>query len=82
MLKKSMSAMTASTQFSLVGSSMLGSQPSDSIESSGVLVSAKIRRGWDWRKGLPKETSGADILRILRLGLAKDMARSWAEGNE
>ena len=34
-------------------------------------------RGWDWRKGLGKDAQGEDVLRILRLGLAKDIARHW-----
>ncbi|KZF24293.1 hypothetical protein L228DRAFT_281381 [Xylona heveae TC161] len=58
---------------------------------SGVLVppglsESKTQRGWDWRVGLlrrgphgaePAEVSGQDVLRILRVGLAKELARGW-----
>ncbi|KAL2351055.1 hypothetical protein BJ546DRAFT_355272 [Cryomyces antarcticus] len=59
---------------------MLGS--SGSVSSSGVLVRAEVRRGWDWRKGLGRAAKGEDVLRILRLGLAREIARAWAEGVE
>ena len=36
-----------------------------------------VKRGWDWRKGLEKDAKGEDVLRILRLGLAKDIAKHW-----
>lgn len=48
--------------------------PSRSMGSSGVLVSGNIKRGWDWRSGLPREVKGAEVLRELRLGLAKQLA--------
>lgn len=47
--------------------------------SGGGVLDAK--RGWDWRKGLKREAKGEDLLRILRLGLARDVARVWVGGD-
>ena len=86
MLKKSVSALTASSTFSLIGSDMIESartrsgSGSGSVGSSGVLVprsdaeAATTERGWDWRARLPEDAAGEDILRILRLGLAKGLS--------
>ncbi|KAJ9648222.1 hypothetical protein H2199_001075 [Coniosporium tulheliwenetii] len=84
MLKKSISNLTASTQFSMVGSSMLASRENiaPSTEGSGVLVKGEVKRGWDWRKGLSRNAGGEDVLRVLRLGVAQEMARAWVEGEE
>ena len=82
LLKKTMSSMSSS--FSLVGSSMLDSESSNGIGSSRALIKSQEdkKRGWDWRKGLAESAEGADVLRILRLGLAKDIARHWiSEGD-
>ncbi|KAI9682158.1 MAG: hypothetical protein M1817_000212 [Caeruleum heppii] len=86
-LKKTLSSMTASSG-SVLGRSMLESfTMTDSMESggSGVLVKRKDgtddnkKRGWDWRGGLVKGAKGEDVLRILRLGLAKELATAWVE---
>jgi hypothetical protein len=80
MLRKSTSNITnasGTSSFSLVGSSMFASQLKQSMSSSGVLVKGNTKRGWDWRRGITASTTGEDILRILRLGLAKDLARAW-----
>jgi hypothetical protein len=77
MLRKSTSNVSGTSSFSLVGSSMLASQLKQSIESSGVMVKGNVKRGWDWRRGISAGTTGEDLLRILRLGLAKDLARAW-----
>lgn len=47
-----------------------------SIGSSGVLVSrpGDVARGWDWRVGLPEAIKGEDVLRSLRLGLARGLS--------
>jgi hypothetical protein len=76
MFKKTQSNLSASIfSFSMIGSQMLESgPPSRSMGSSGVLVSGNIKRGWDWRSGLPREVKGAEVLRELRLGLAKQLA--------
>jgi hypothetical protein len=58
-----------------------GSGPT-SAGSSGVLVprpgdrdgNAGSVRGWDWRVGLPEGTRGEDVLRMLRLGLARGLS--------
>ncbi|KAJ5096328.1 hypothetical protein NUU61_005684 [Penicillium alfredii] len=85
LLKKSVSGVSAST-FSVIGNDMLelartrsgsGSDPA-SVGSSGVLVPRPSdkdgrERGWDWRVGLPETTKGADVLRMLRLGLARGL---------
>ncbi|KAL8656429.1 MAG: hypothetical protein Q9226_002667 [Calogaya cf. arnoldii] len=95
MLKKSISNMTSSSSaFSLIESSMMDSETRESTGSEGVMVNMveksntvtakgdEVRRGWDWRKRLSPDTTGADLLRMLRLGLAKDIARAWVEGEE
>ena len=38
------------------------------------------QRGWDWRLEVKEGTTGDDVLRILRLGLAKEVARAWVDG--
>ncbi|KAI9778940.1 MAG: hypothetical protein M1835_004806 [Candelina submexicana] len=92
MLKKSLSSMTSSSGFSF---EMLGSGQSSfkesrgkdsggrrSIGSSGVLVGGdgkEVKRGWDWRKGITREGKAEDVLRILRVGLAKELARGWID---
>ena len=40
-----------------------------------------VKRGWDWRKGVRSDAKGEDVLRVLRLGLARDMAKAWIIGN-
>ncbi|TVY31118.1 Nucleoporin [Lachnellula hyalina] len=77
MLRKSTSNTSGTSSFSMVGSSMLASQLKQSMGGSGVLVKGNIKRGWDWRRGVSAGTTGDDVLRILRLGLAKDLAKAW-----
>ena len=63
---------------------MLDSESSNGIGDSRALVKhgEDKNRGWDWRKGLAGEAKGEDVLRILRLGLANDIARHWiSEGS-
>ncbi|OBT85464.1 hypothetical protein VE02_06185 [Pseudogymnoascus sp. 03VT05] len=76
LLKKSTSSMSGTSSFSMVGSSMIASQLQKSIGGSGVLVKENLHRGWDWRKGLTAEMTSGDVLKILRYGLAKELARS------
>ncbi|ROV89855.1 hypothetical protein VMCG_09508 [Cytospora schulzeri] len=66
----------------LSGSSMLASQLHRSVSGSSTAGGAlapkgNLRRGWDWRSGLESSTSAEDVLRILRLGLTKDLAKLW-----
>jgi hypothetical protein len=81
LLKKSTSNLTtASSQFSLVGSSMLDSREVEqgtSSDGSAVMVKGHLKRGWDWRTGFKRGTQPADVLRVLRLGIGKELARSW-----
>jgi hypothetical protein len=77
MLRKSTSNTSGTSSFSLVGSSMLASQLKQSMSTSGVLVKGSIKRAWDWRRGISAGMTGEDVLRILRLGLAKDLAKAW-----
>lgn len=55
---------------------------SSGIGSSKALVKSQeeVQRGWDWRKGLGEKAKAEDVLRILRLGLAKDIAKHWIAG--
>jgi hypothetical protein len=75
LLKKSTSSMSGTSSFAMVGSSILASQLQRSIGSSGVLVKENVQRGWDWRKGLTSGMTSKDVLRILRHGLAREVAR-------
>lgn len=88
LLKKSVSNLTtASSQFSLVGSEMLGSGSGTggvSTESSGVLVGGargkEVKRAWDWRVGFKgRKVVGVDVCRLLRLGIAEEIGRAWVE---
>ncbi|KAH8811679.1 hypothetical protein F5884DRAFT_750046 [Xylogone sp. PMI_703] len=74
MLRQSTSNISGSSSFSLVESSMVASQLKQSM--SGSLPVGNVKRGWDWRSGLTASTTSADLLRMLRLGLAKDLARA------
>jgi hypothetical protein len=75
-LKKSLSSLSAST-FSVIGNEMFSGPAS--AGSSGVPVPRPgdkdgRARGWDWRAGLPETTRGEDVLRMLRLGLARGLS--------
>lgn len=85
LLKKSVSSLTASSSFSFIGSDMLESARMRSVSgagsgsSSAVLVShgqngEPVQRGWDWRAGLPEEAKAEDVLKMLRLGLARGVS--------
>ncbi|KAI8933509.1 hypothetical protein NX059_009246 [Plenodomus lindquistii] len=60
------------------------STTSTSAEASSILVQGAgiqdVRRGWDWRKGFGKTAGGGDVLRVLRLGVAREIGRAFAEG--
>ncbi|KAF4987860.1 hypothetical protein FGRMN_10117 [Fusarium graminum] len=60
--------------YMMTGSSVLVNHLHKSISAG-----AKANRGWDWRKGWLATSKGEDVLRKLRLGLAKDLAALWLE---
>ncbi|KAL9053674.1 MAG: hypothetical protein Q9162_004625 [Coniocarpon cinnabarinum] len=76
-LKRSGSNLSGS-QFSLIGSDLLKqSQTKSSASNSGVLVKGSVKRAWDWRQGFDRHAESVDVLKILRLGLAKEISRTW-----
>ncbi len=84
-LQKSTSNLTtASSQYSLIGSADFSSRDGHSNENSAILVKGghvdASKRGWDWRKGFNKGAMGEDIIRILRLGITRELAQAFAEG--
>jgi hypothetical protein len=86
MLKKSVSSLTASSSFSFIGNDMLESARTRSVSREGSGSSSAVfvprpgdrkdplQRGWDWRTGLSEDAKGEDILRMLRLGLARGVS--------
>ncbi|WYZ41366.1 hypothetical protein EsH8_V_000261 [Colletotrichum jinshuiense] len=76
LMRKSTSSLSGSS-YMLSGSSMLASQLHRSISGGSGLSLAKTKRGWDWRSGLTAGASADDVLRILRLGLSRDLATLW-----
>ena len=87
MLKKSVSSGTNSNfSFSMMGSEMMArseesgrSTGGRSIGGSGVLVAGEkteyMERGWDWRaKFKGKQATGADVLKALRTGIARELS--------
>lgn len=85
LLQKSTSNMTtASSQYSLIGSTEFGSADGQSTDGSAVLVRGgqvdESKRGWDWRKGFGKNATGSDIIRVIRLGISREISRAYAEG--
>jgi hypothetical protein len=84
-LSKSTSNLTtASSQYSLIGSVDFGSADGHSADGSTVFVKGghvdDSRRGWDWRKGFPKGAKSEYIIAVLRLGVAREIGRAFAEG--
>lgn len=83
-LAGSLYSLINSADFSASSSVMAGG---GSAEGSGVLVkggnregSAPEQRGWDWRAGFPKGAGGKELVRVLRLQVAREVARCFAEG--
>lgn len=74
LMKKSTSSLSGSS-YIMSGSSMLASHLHRSMAAGD-----KVNRGWDWRRAWMASTTGDDVLRRLRLGLAKDLATLWLEG--
>jgi hypothetical protein len=42
-----------------------------------LLSKGDIRRGWDCRERVRVGMGAEEVLRVLRLGLARDLARAW-----
>ncbi|KAK3988334.1 hypothetical protein QBC44DRAFT_243799 [Cladorrhinum sp. PSN332] len=62
----------------LAGNSLVASQLQRSLSGgSGALGKVNVKRGWDWRSEMSAKTTGEDVMRRLRLGLAKDLASLW-----
>ncbi|EAW10924.1 putative nuclear pore complex subunit Nup85 [Aspergillus clavatus NRRL 1] len=87
LLKKSVSSLTASSTFSFIGSDMIESAKNRTMSTSGSISSSAVlvprpgdeghkgqERGWDWRAGLPEDIKGEEVLKILRLGLARGLS--------
>ena len=85
MLRKETSGMTGSSQFSLVGSSLLNASREDAkmeeSRESGMMVEKPEgeSRGWDWRKGLKRTSKASEVLQVLRLVVAERVADAWSE---
>ncbi|KAF2713601.1 hypothetical protein K504DRAFT_462114 [Pleomassaria siparia CBS 279.74] len=83
-LQKSTSNLTGSSQFSMIGSHDSESMEGVSTENSGVLIRGSnvddAKRAWDWRKGMRKEAKGEDVVRLLRLGIGRETARAFTQG--
>lgn len=70
----------ASGSLVLAGSTMVATQLKNSLSGGLVGSGAKmnpVKRGWDWRADMPAKTTGYDVMRRLRLGVAKDLAGLW-----
>jgi len=82
LMQKSTSGLSSqSGSYVLTGSSMLASQLHRSISAAGpggsAVLGKNVKRGWDWRTGLRSGASSRDVLRMVRLGLSRDLARLW-----
>ena len=53
----------------------------EGVDGSGS-DSVQIKRRWDWRMGWKGGAKGEDVLRLLRLNVAKELARAWLDGEE
>jgi hypothetical protein len=66
------------TNLMLGGSSVMASQLQKSLSGTGALGKVAVKRGWDWRTEVAAfKTKGEDVMKRLRLGLAKDLAGLW-----
>ncbi|KAG5985971.1 hypothetical protein E4U54_005696, partial [Claviceps lovelessii] len=76
LMQKSTASLSGSS-YVLSGSSMLASHVQRSRLADGGKTTTP--RGWDWRRGWQASSKGENVLRRLRLGLSKDLARLWLE---
>ena len=78
LLKQSISEVTASSRFSLVGSSM--QDGSAASRDGGGDKAEETRRGWDWRQGVASGVEGEALLEELRAVIARTVADAWVSG--
>ncbi|KAK0668813.1 hypothetical protein QBC41DRAFT_356240 [Cercophora samala] len=64
------------------GPGRVASELSKSLSGGAGGRVGNVKRGWDWRvgEGIGRNTKGQEVMRRLRLGLAKDVAGLWLEG--
>lgn len=82
LLQKSASGLSGSS-YSLIGSQDFSADGMSTDSSTVLVAGGKVddgKRGWDWRRGFSKGAKGADLLRVLRLGVSRELARCFAEG--
>lgn len=93
LLGRSQSSGLSGSQFSFVNGSGQSSQElaaSQVSSGSEMLVRRGVAgvspsdaavqgRGWDWRSGFPRGATGEDVLAVLRLTLAKEIAGPWLD---
>lgn len=79
LLRKSTSSLSGTSSYVMTGSSIFASQLHRSLSggSGGVPGRVTTKRGWDWRSGLTATSAAEDVLRRLRLGLTRDLAKLW-----
>lgn len=85
MLKKSMSSGTSTNfSFSMIGSEML-TRSNESLDSAVLVGKDKaqttdgVQRGWDWRQAFVQDgkdgaSKGQEVIRVLRLAIAKELS--------
>ncbi|KAL2889661.1 Nucleoporin NUP85 [Ceratocystis lukuohia] len=80
-------ASNSGASFVIAPSSVIASQLNRSISAAsskavagGVAAQlATARRGWDWRVGLRVGMGADEVLRVLRLGISRDLAKLWLQ---
>lgn len=50
--------------------------------ASGTQGGDGAKRGWDWRMAVRRDTPGRELLRSLRLGLARDISKLSLEDGD
>ncbi|KAH9892388.1 hypothetical protein F4778DRAFT_319328 [Xylariomycetidae sp. FL2044] len=76
LLSRSTSSLGGS--FVMTGSSMMASQLHQSVVKSGM-IKGQVKRTWDWRTSVYANSSSTEVLKNIRLGLARDLADLWLE---
>lgn len=77
-LRKSTNALTDASRSHLLESTVQSSGAGgDALRRTGQKKGQDVERAWDWRKGLSSTTSGHDVLKIVRVALAREIAAAW-----